>query len=310
MAGGINIPTTAGGQLGAIASLGSIIITQANNATLSAAPIYRPPAWNKAATYVLTVTSSIAGRTNSLGTSAIQQPDGTYQVQAGAAAQVNQMFVFDAVLSANHNQTLAITEHPVQTGSNISDNAVLRPAIIELEIGMSDAMDSFAPGMWSGNSSKSVAAYQQLLTLQKQRVFLSLATRLTSYTNLLIENISANETSKSFAGLRCRITFRQIFLSQVVVGNNGDSSRPNSTDTTKLATVQVDPVTTADINNNKVLASPSDVTQQGNITQFDGFQVPSSINQLLLQKGIAIPGAGTYSSSNVDIIDTALSNTF
>lgn len=310
MAGGIDIPQTAGAALGAASTLGSIIITQANNATLSAADIWRPPQWNKPATYVLTVTSSVASRTNSLGANSNQQQDGTYTVQAGVAAQVNQMFVFDAVMSANHNQTLAITEHPVQTGSNISDNAVLRPAIIELEIGMSDAMDSFSPGMWSGNSSKSVAAYQQLLTLQKQRVFLSLATRLTSYTNLLIENISANETSKSFAGLRCRITFRQIFLAQVVVGNNGDSSRPNATDTTKLATVQVTPVTTADINNNKVLASPTDETQQGNVTQFDGFQVPSSISQVLLQKGIAIPGAGTYSSSNIDAINTALSNTF
>jgi hypothetical protein len=310
MAGGIDISQTAGAALGAASTLGSIIITQANNATLTAAPIWRPPQWNKAATFVLTVPSSVAGRTNSLGALNQTAPNGQYTVQAGVQNSVDQIFVFDAVLSANHNQTLAITEHPVQTGSNISDNAVLRPTLIELEIGMSDAMDSFTPGMWSGNSSKSVAAYQQLLTIQKQRTFVNLATRLNSYTNLLIENISANETSKSFAGLRCRITFRQIFLAQVVVGNTGNGARPNATDTTKLATVQVNPVTTADINNNKVLASPTDETQQGNITQFDGFQVPSSISQALLQNGIAVPGAGTYSSSNIDAINTALSNTF
>lgn len=316
MAGGIDISSAASGVLAGANVLANVIVTQtsANALATAAGNVWRPPQWNKAATYVLTVPGSVAARTNSL--SASNQPgqqNGVYSMQTGVSGQSDQIYVFDAVLVASHNQTLSITEHPVQTGSNISDNAVLRPTIIELEIGMSDAMDSFSSGMWSGNASKSVAAYQQLLKLQKQRVFLSLATRLNSYTNLMIENISASETSKTFAGLRCRITFRQIFVSSVTVGTTGGdntaeggSARPQSTDTTKLATVQTTNVTTAEINNNKVLASPTDETQQGNVTNFGGFQVPTSIATDILQRGISIPGAGTYSSSNIDIINTAL----
>src|SRR6185312_8878860 len=119
---------------------------------------WRPPQWNQPALTSITIPA--------------QPPD-----PVTGLAVPSYTFVFDAILRAEHSQELKHTEHPVQTGANITDHMYPMPARLVLEIGMSDAMDSYSPGNWSGNPSKSVSAYETLLNFQNNKNLLTITTR-------------------------------------------------------------------------------------------------------------------------------------
>lgn len=224
---------------------------------------WHPPQWNKPATTSLTTASG----------------DRT-------------VYVFDAILRADHTQELRLTENPIQSGANLTDHAYATPARVTLDIGMSDAMDSYSAGLWTGNKSKSVAAYQTLLSLQRSRALLTLTTRLRTYQNVLIENIQSSDTHKTQFGLRAFVTFRQVYLASVslvsdrgsgiVTGSDtaipGVSARPQGTAATQLGTVQTTtPTTSLDSQHN---------------TSATSYAVPS----------YNVPGAGSYSSNNLSVL--------
>jgi len=234
-------------------------------------------------------------------------------------ASASQMYVFDAVLVANHDLSATPTRKPLQTGQNTTDHIILQPATLIFEIGMSDAMATFSKSVpWSGNDSKSVAAFQQLVAWRDNRTGLTLNTRLNSYDNMYVTNIAAAETYRTFTSLKARVTFSQIFLANV--GTEALTDRPNILDTTQIGVTQ--PVLPDDstVFNNQVPGT------QGNIlsgTAFGGTPGPisggdSSTGDVFnvrtgtigppvltpeqtnyIQQNLNLPGAGTYDSNNV-----------
>ena len=151
-----------------------------------------------------------------------------------------QIYVFDAVLAAEHRQEARITEFPVQTGAAISDHAYLLPAEISLDVGMSDAMQAYASpqsnnpavaaGVWSGGSpSRSVNAYQTLVDWAARRVLMSLTTRLITYPNVMVQSVSPREGPETIAGLRARVVFKQLFLASTQSLPVNSSARPQDT---------------------------------------------------------------------------------
>lgn len=75
-------------------------------------------------------------------------------------------YFFDGVLRVEHSSQRRLTQHPVQTGANITDHSFQVPSKLTMEIGVSDSMD-FYKLSWSGNAlSKSVNAYQKLREIQ------------------------------------------------------------------------------------------------------------------------------------------------
>jgi hypothetical protein len=151
-------------------------------------------------------------------------------------------FFFDAIIRTEHTSTLKMTEHPVQTGANIVDHAYMEPAMLVMEIGMSDAMDSMVQGQFTSRYTKSVSAYQVLLDLQKARLPLQVLTRLNLYQNMLIEEITAPDDFKTQFGLRCTVTMKEIFV--VEVSTTTVSARPQSTGSTNKGAVQPEPMET------------------------------------------------------------------
>lgn len=226
---------------------------------------YRAPQQNKPAVYAITLSTSASQSTIVVGGQTLTQQ----------LAAVNTMYVFDAVLQATHDRKLTPTKQPLQTGYNIADHAVLQQGVVTLEIGMSDAMASFTPGMWVGNTSKSVSAYQTIVGLMKNRQLLTLSTRQQTYNNMMITDIQSPETNKTFRGLKARITFTEMYL--VTVASQTQSARPNATDSTQLATVQP-------------TAVPTSVIQQNTVTGIDG-----TVNY---------GAAGTFSSNPIIVTGT------
>jgi hypothetical protein len=127
-------------------------------------------------------------------------------------------FIFDAYLNIQHDSNLKITEHPIQSGSDVSDHAYMEPQTVTFEIGMSDVMHDISDSSFNkftGDFTRSINAYQMLRRLQSERIPIKAITRLWSYSNMLIENISAPDDNKTAFGLRATVTLKEIFVVNV-----------------------------------------------------------------------------------------------
>lgn len=160
-------------------------------------------------------------------------------------------YVFDAVILEEHQQRVETTDHPVQTGASFSDHAYVVPARLVLDIGMSDAMQPyFNPSTWQGSTSKSVSAYQTMLAMLFARVPLTVTTRLRTYTSMVVESLTPQESARTFSGLRMRVEFKQIFMATIV--STATSARPQDSSTTNLGQLSAAPPTAAQIAQNNI----------------------------------------------------------
>jgi hypothetical protein len=146
-------------------------------------------------------------------------------------------YFFDAILRMDHTSSLTITEHPVETGAAISDHAFVNPAVLVMEIGMSDVVKSLVNGQFEDGWSRSTKAFEVLQKLQKDREPLQVVTRLKKYDNMLIETIAVPDDNTTLFGLRATVTMREVFVAQVKTEKI--SARPQVTDSTNRGHLQV-----------------------------------------------------------------------
>lgn len=154
------------------------------------------------------------------------------------------LWYFDAVFKNDHNLSQKITENPVQTGANRTDHSYSLPAVLQLEIGMSDVMDSFTPSQWGSDDSeptKSVAAFQKLNDWKDNGTPLNITTRLKTYDNMVIENISALDTIETIYGLRCTVVFKQIFVAEVETSTTNARPAVLNSQNSGVATIEEEP---------------------------------------------------------------------
>jgi hypothetical protein len=145
-------------------------------------------------------------------------------------------YFFDAFLRVDHISKLNITEHPVETGANVSDHAFVEPQELTIEIGMSDVSKSLVAGQFNTGKSRSVTAYKLLKELQGQRIPLQIYTRLGVYKNMLIETISAPDDYKTRYSLNVTVTFKEVIMAQTKTVKI--SARSQVTDSTNKGNVQ------------------------------------------------------------------------
>ncbi|MBU1067777.1 hypothetical protein KKE60_08325 [Patescibacteria group bacterium] len=127
-------------------------------------------------------------------------------------------WVFDAVIKLEHNESQRITQHPVQTGANITDHSYALPAKLTMEIGMSDVMEGYLFGQWGSDVSeptRSVKAYQMLVDWKNYGIPLIITTRLKTYYDMVVAFVSAPDDARTKHGLKCMATFQQIFVAAV-----------------------------------------------------------------------------------------------
>ena len=146
-------------------------------------------------------------------------------------------FFFDAFLRLDHTSNLQITEHPVQTGSAITDHSYLKPKEVVIEIGMSDCLKDIIPGQFTGGWSRSTTAYKVLRELQSQRIPMDVLTRLGLYKNMIIETISAPDDYQTLNSLKATITMRELIVATVQTVRISD--QPQTTDRTNRGNVNV-----------------------------------------------------------------------
>ncbi|MFL0167651.1 phage baseplate protein [Candidatus Clostridium helianthi] len=143
-------------------------------------------------------------------------------------------YLFDAYFNIDHESTLSITEHPVQTGANVADHAFMQPNILSFEIGMSDVMIDVTYGGFQSfsndSASRSVNAYKILRQLQSDRIMINVYTKLWNYTNMLIESLSASDSNETAYALKANVTLKELLVATVTTVKI--SERPQKTDLT------------------------------------------------------------------------------
>lgn len=156
-------------------------------------------------------------------------------------------YVFDSVLRIEHLSPTVVTLNPVQTGANISDHAFIVPARLIVEIGMSDAMQSFTATQWADGPSRSVNAYRTLVAIQAALQPVQLSTRLNDYNTMMIADIRAEDDASTAYGLKAIVTFQEIVTASVessasssLVGTTGSpvSALPQTTGQTVIGQQQ------------------------------------------------------------------------
>jgi hypothetical protein len=281
------------------------VIPGAGGAPRSRLAPWRPAEWGRPALTAITVggvyhpaTTSVIG--NGLGGTL---PGAPSLISSAVPQTPPTLYVFDAVLKVEHTRELRRTEHPIQPSpgspvASITDHAFQLPPRVVLEIGMSDAMESYSTGLWSGDASKSVSAYHTLVNLLETRALVILTTRLWTYTDMLIESIRPSDTVKTRHGLRATVVFSQVFLAQVgqtsVDTGPVVSARPQATGSTPVGTVQ--PATPADS-----LVQQHDVTEMPSLSDLlpSSAGPSSSAPSSSAPPSSSVPGAGNWSSINI-----------
>lgn len=127
-----------------------------------------------------------------------------------------------AIIEEVHNDSLMITEHPVQGGlyATITDHAIKRPAELILRCGWSNSSmssllgsaDAFFTGGGLSASDYVSGIYSQLLALQESRVPFSITTSKRQYEDMLIQGLSTTVDNTTSNILMVSATCKQIIL--------------------------------------------------------------------------------------------------
>ncbi|WP_407059275.1 phage baseplate protein (plasmid) [Ralstonia syzygii subsp. celebesensis] len=115
-------------------------------------------------------------------------------------------------LQEQHHDELVITDHPVEQGAAISDHAYKKPAELTLTIGWSDSSLSALTSLQFGNYSS--FAYEQLLSLQAQRILVDISTGKRKYSNMLIQAISTTTDERNENSMIATVHCREVIIVQ------------------------------------------------------------------------------------------------
>ena len=126
------------------------------------------------------------------------------------------LIVPSVVISEKHNDTLEITEHPVEVGAAISDHAYRRPSEVVMQVGFAGGgsllalLDTTSFGLSVGLSPKET--YQELLDLQNSRVPFDVVTGKRIYSNMLIRALEVTTDRTSENVLSAVLTLREVII--------------------------------------------------------------------------------------------------
>ena len=108
------------------------------------------------------------------------------------------------VVEETHNDELAITQHPVEFGTPVTDHAFMQPYSVEIRCG------------WSNSTAQTAgyvqAVYQALLALQSSRVPFGLSTGKRAYSSMLLRAVTVKTDPDSEYALMCIATAQQIVI--------------------------------------------------------------------------------------------------
>ena len=123
----------------------------------------------------------------------------------------------DVIVSEAHTDEVTVTSHPVDTGSQISDHAVVQPAQVTCDFGWSDssrALNSLLDGSIMRGMTTTKDVYDRLIELKNARQLLRLSTGKRVYTNVLITKVMTTTTADTESAAIIEVTFQEVILAE------------------------------------------------------------------------------------------------
>lgn len=158
-------------------------------------------------------------------------------------------YFFDGFITVDIKSELNITSNPVETGSSVVDHAYMQPKEIEMQIKMSDVLQSLVAGQFTGGWSRSANAYNALAKIQQDRIPVAVLCRLGLFNNMLIKSITANDDSDTYQALDCKVVLVEIPIARVKTVEI--SSESQTTINTEMG--KINALTTNDIQDQSIL---------------------------------------------------------
>ena len=146
-------------------------------------------------------------------------------------------YIFDAYIKTEHTRSVRLTENPVQSGAAVVDHSYNEPQKLTIQLAMTDAAVSVG-GRFSGGEGRSVNAYKTLVRIMTAREPITVTTRLGTYRNMVIIQMTATETKDTMTGLDCTVTMQEIITATVSIVKV--SAAPQVTGSTNRGTPQVE----------------------------------------------------------------------
>jgi len=118
---------------------------------------------------------------------------------------------FDATLTASHAGDVDITEHPLETGSNVADGARAKQRTVSLEGVIVDNPLDAKPSDNAG-AGRARRLYDALELVKEKGGVCTLTTPFRSYDNILIKQLSSDEDKKMGGAVKVKIALTQVKL--------------------------------------------------------------------------------------------------
>lgn len=126
-------------------------------------------------------------------------------------------FLPDVVVEERHEDRLSITEHPVESGANITDHAYKEPAELEMTVLWRQDYTPIGGHLFGTTIGKKSDVYNGLLKLQSSRDLIHVIAGKRSYPDMLIEELRVTTDADTENALEVRARFKQIIIVNTTV---------------------------------------------------------------------------------------------
>ena len=123
----------------------------------------------------------------------------------------------DVVISEMHSDQVTVTNHPVDTGADLSDHAIIQPTTVTCTFAWSDssrAINSALDGSILQGLETTKDVYEKLLALMRARQPLRLSTGKRAYENVIITALKTTSSVETESAAIIEITFQEVFMAQ------------------------------------------------------------------------------------------------
>ena len=123
----------------------------------------------------------------------------------------------DVVISEMHSDQVTVTNHPVDTGADLSDHAIIQPTTVTCTFAWSDssrAINSALDGSILQGLDTTKDVYEKLLALMRARQPLRLSTGKRAYENVIITALKTTSSVETESSAIIEITFQEVFMAQ------------------------------------------------------------------------------------------------
>lgn len=148
----------------------------------------------------------------------------------------------DSVIQEAHDNTVQLTQNPIEKGADISDHAIVNPKKIRLNAVVTDSplgsagftqiVDSVT-GLFGAstpsNVTRSQQAYQQLIALMENREPIAITTRLLVYTDMVITSINVKQDKDTSRAIFLDIEAEQVIITESEVTELSAATLPEGT---------------------------------------------------------------------------------